>query len=248
MTAVLSSDPPSSAAGADLASVDQVDQSFRISVTNGKTHVDYPATLLVQGATLTTSDPSDSGASAPENSSYLTLEMSSEPVQNQFGDPTWGDFYSNMTPLPATALRYVTASGRSYVSTRIDVNTQASFANADGDDGLVDATYYFTIPIADLTGTLEILPSRTSGMRYENFKGVGTTTLVTGGPVRDRPASSKAGRRCQRRRHRSRSPDQPPCSVHDVRQHAQLRVDDSWVAPVGRLSISGFVARGVDSF
>jgi hypothetical protein len=184
MTAILGSEPPSSAAGTDLTSVDQVDQSFRISVTNEETNVDYPATLLVEGATLTTSDPSDSGVSAPANSAYLTLNMSAEPVQNQYGNPAWGDFYSNLDPLPATALRYVTASGRSYVSTRVDVDTQASFANADGNDGLVDATYYFTIPLSARTGTFEILPSRTRGTRYENFQGVETTTLVTGGPTR----------------------------------------------------------------
>ena len=159
-------------------------RSYQVSVTNPTTHVNYPSVLDVNGAELEWTNPSNSSAGAPKGLIFLTIDMSSGPVQSQFGDPTWGDFYSNMTPLPATALRYVTASGRSYVSTRIDVNTQASFANADGDDGLVDATYYFTIPVTDLTGTLEILPSRTSGMRYENFNGVGTTTLVTGGPVR----------------------------------------------------------------
>ncbi|MHB8378579.1 MAG: hypothetical protein ACYDB2_01515 [Acidimicrobiales bacterium] len=166
------------------ASVEQIDQSYQVSLTNPTTHVNYPSELDVNGAELEWTNPSNSSAGAPKGFIFLTIDMSSEPVQSQFGDTTWGDFYSNMTPLPATALRYVTASGRSYVSTRIDVDTQASFANADGDDGLVDATYYFTIPLTDLTGTLEILPSRTSGMRYENFNGVGTTTLVTGGPVR----------------------------------------------------------------
>lgn len=175
---------PTSASNVDLTSFDQIEQSYRIPVTDPTTHVNYPSTLQINDAELDSMDPNNLSAVAPKGLIFLTVDMSSGPVQSQFGDPTWGDFYSNMTPLPATALRYITATGRSYVSTRVDVNTQASFANADGDDGLVDATYYFAIPSTDLAGTLEILPSRTSGMRYENFDGVGITTLVTGGPVR----------------------------------------------------------------
>jgi hypothetical protein len=171
------------ASNVDLESIDQIQRSFQIPITD-PTRVNYPSVVDVQSATLNSINPSDSSTVAPADSIYLILNLSSGPIQSQFGNPTWGDFYSNMAPLPATALRYVTTSGRSYVSTRIDVNTQASFANADGDDGLFDATYYFAIPSTELAGTLEILPSRTTGMRYENFDGVETTTLVTGGPVR----------------------------------------------------------------
>ena len=131
-----------------------------------------------------------------------------------------------MAPFPlrpfATSRLRAAATCRREVS----VNTQASFANADGDDGLVDATYYFTIPVADRTGTLEILPSRTSGMRYENFHGVGTTTLVTGGPVRVAlhfPKPVAAATKAPRSRRRER---RHPAPYHDVRQHAQLRIDD----------------------
>jgi DNA-binding SARP family transcriptional activator len=184
LAATLGWEQTTSASDGPLTSVDQIDQSYQVPVTDPATHVDYPSTLEVDSAELDTTNPVDSSEQAPAGFIYLTFDMSSEPAQVKFGDPTWGDFYSNMAPFPATALRYVTASGRSYVSTRVSVDTQASFANADGNDGLVDATYYFTIPIAHRNGTLEILPSRTSGMRYENFQGVETTTLVTGGPTR----------------------------------------------------------------
>lgn len=183
LTCISGSTHRSGASDVELNSIDQIDQSFRVSV-NDSSDINYPAVLEVKGASLDSTDPSDSSKVASAGSIFLTLNLTASPARTQFGNANWGDFYSDMTPLPATALRYLTASGRSYVSTRIDINTQASFANADEDDGLVDATYYFTVPITNRSGTFEILPSRTSGMQYENFVGIGTTTLITGGPVR----------------------------------------------------------------
>lgn len=174
-------------AGADTVkktAFDQIDQSFRIPVTDSLTGVDLPAILQVHTATLTTKDLSDNSSSPPKGEIYLTLTLSCGPQQVPLSAADSGDYFSGMTPLPASALRYITASGRSYVSTRIDPISQANNPNGTSDDGLVDATYYFTIPISNRRGTFEILPSRTFGTQYTNFWGLSTAPLYIGGPTK----------------------------------------------------------------
>jgi len=175
---------PAGASMTKETALDQIDQSFRISVTNPLTRTDLPAVLRVLDATLTTDDPSANSNSPPRGEIYLTLRLSCGPVHFQNATLGPGDFFSTMTPLPATALRYVTASGRSYVSTRIDPINQANNPFASNDNGLVDATYYFTVPIRNRRGTFEILPSRTFGTQYEGYVAIGTATLDIGGPTR----------------------------------------------------------------
>ena len=51
---------------------------------------------------------------------------------------------------------------------------------------MVDATYYFTVPITNRRGTFEILPSRTFGTQYEGYVAIGTATLDIGGPDKSR--------------------------------------------------------------
>ena len=163
---------------------DQIDESFRITVTDPLNRTDLPAVLRVLDATLTTDDPSAHSSSPPKGEIYLTVHMSCGPVHFDNATLGPGDFFSTMTPLPASALRYVTAPGRSYVPTRIDPINQANNPFASNDNGLVDATYYFTVPIRNRRGTFEILPSRTFGTQYEGYVAIGTATLDIGGPTR----------------------------------------------------------------
>ncbi len=163
---------------------DQIDESFRITVTDPLNRTDLPAVLRVLDATLTTDDPSAHSSSPPKGEIYLTVHMSCGPVHFDNATLGPGDFFSTMTPLPASALRYVTAPGRSYVPTRIDPINQANNPYASSDNGLVDATYYFTVPITNRRGTFEILPSRTFGTQYEGYVAIGTATLNIGGPTK----------------------------------------------------------------
>jgi len=179
-----SCDQIASAGNVELSSVDLIGKSFRVPVTDPVSHLEIPAVLLVSSARLTSRSPGDRSTMAPKGSLFLSLQATCGPVQNTYGDPEWGEFFSNMTPLPATALRYVTASGRSYPATRIDPISQMNNSIAATDDGLFDATYYFKVPISNRIGAIEILPSRTQGTQYEGFVGVATTALVTGGPVK----------------------------------------------------------------
>ena len=164
--------------------VDTIAHRSEIPVTNPNDHVNLPAVLLVESAILTTLNPDGSGTIAPAGEIYLTIHATCGPIQSPYGSPQWGHFYSNLTPLPAAALRYVTASGRSYVAARADPISQTYNMNAASDDGLLDATYYFTVPIANRAGTLIIGPSRDVGVPYTNFVGSSPVPLVVGGPTR----------------------------------------------------------------
>jgi len=173
---------PAGASEAQKYAVDQISRSYEISVTNPIYQRDFPAVLLVQNAKLTTINPDGSGIAAPKGKIYLVLQASSGPVQLPLANPNAGSFFSNMAPLPATALRYVTASGHSYSVTRANPINQTYNGNTN-DDGLFDATYYFTVPLSNRSGTLVISPFRTVGVEYEGFVGISTSQLIVGGPT-----------------------------------------------------------------
>ena len=164
--------------------VDQVARRYEIPVTNPVDHVDLPAVLLVKSATLATLNPDGSGTTAPTGKIYLTVQATCGPIQSNFGQPDWGHFYSNLAPLPAAALRYVTAAGRSYAASRVNPVGQARNIYATSNDGLLDAIYYFTVPITNRAGTLVIEPSRDVGVPYTGFVGGSPVPLVVGGPTR----------------------------------------------------------------
>jgi len=173
---------PASASETQKYSVDQISRSYEISVTNPINHRDFPAVLLVQSAQLTTINPDGSGVAAPKGKIFLVLQASSGPVQLPSANPNSGSFFSNMTPLPATALRYVATSGRSYAVTRANPINQTYNGNTN-DDGLFDATYYFTVPLSNRSGAIVISPFRTIGVEYEGSVGVSTGQLNVGGPT-----------------------------------------------------------------
>ncbi len=168
----------------ELRAVDQIAMSYEIPITDPRTHINFPSVLLVRSATFDTKDPDGSGVDAPAGMIFLSLQMSSGPIQRQYGQPNWGSFFSAMTPLPATALRYVAASGRSYPVTRVNPIDQTNNFSSATDDGLVDATYYFTVPISNRRGTLIISSTRTTGMQYQGFGGGPLVPLIVGGPTK----------------------------------------------------------------
>jgi len=171
---------PAGASEAQKYAVDQISQNYEISVTNPVNHRDFPAVLLVQSAKLTTINPDGSGVTAPKGDIYLVLQASSGPVQLPLTNP--GNFFSNMAPLPASALRYVTPSGHNYSVTRSNPINQTYNGNTN-DDGLFDATYFFTVPLSNRSGTIVLSPFRTIGVEYEGSVGVSTSQLSVGGPT-----------------------------------------------------------------
>lgn len=174
---------PASASYLRQSAVDAIAQSYRIPITNPANGVTIPSLLNVASATLDTTNPFNSRLQAPRGRIFLSLQMNSGPMQRNYGDPLWGDFFSGMTPLPATALRYVAASGRSYSVTRLHPVIPGSDPNGGVIDGLVAADYYFVVPITSRRGTLIISPTRTIGVEYTNFSGVPPVDLKVGGPT-----------------------------------------------------------------
>ena len=167
----------------EYSALDQIAQSYEIPITNASDGASYPSVLLVTSATLDTTNPDGSGVRAPRGKIYLSLQMSSGPIQYQLGQPEWGSYFSTMTPLPATALRYVAASGRSYPVTRINPIDQTNNFNSMTDDGMVDATYYFTVPISSRRGAVVISPCHTVGTQNQNAIPYSPTSLSVGGPT-----------------------------------------------------------------
>ena len=175
---------PASANGIQQNAVEQIARSYQLSITNPATHVNLPAVLLVKSATLSTLSPDGSGTAAPTGEIYLTFKAACGPVQSPYGSPRWGHFYSTMAPLPAAALRYVTATGRSYPAKRINPISQANNPNSSSDNGLFDATYYFSVPVSTRTGTIVVAPSREIGTEYVGFVGGSSAPFDIGGPTR----------------------------------------------------------------
>lgn len=175
---------PAGASYARQSAVDSIARSFRIPITNPQDAVTIPSMLMVVSATLDTTNPFNSQLHAPAGRIFLSLQMSSGPVQRNYGDPLWGDFFSGMTPLPATALHYVAASGRSYSVTRVRPVMPGSDPNGEVIDGLVAADYYFVVPITIRRGILMISSTRATGVEYRNFEGSAPVELNIGGPTK----------------------------------------------------------------
>ena len=174
---------PASASFVKESAVDPIEQSYRIPITNPQDGMIMPSLLVVSAATLDTMSPIHSQLPAPRGMIFLTMHMSSGPIQRNYGDPLWGDYFSGLKPMPASALRYVAASGRSYAATRAQPISQTNNPNASSDDGMVDATYYFTVPIMNRRGALVISPTRTTGVEYQSFTGIAPVLLDIGGPT-----------------------------------------------------------------
>jgi hypothetical protein len=171
------------ASSAQENAVDLISTTYAISVVNPNDHVSLPSILLVQSAELTTVNPNETTILAPAGMIYLSLQVSSGPVQYQTSDANWGRFFSGMTPLPASAISFISTSGRRYPVVRANPRITLYDPTASTDDGLFDATYYFIVPISTRSGTVVISPSRTVGLDYSSSQISSLTQLNTGGPT-----------------------------------------------------------------
>lgn len=168
----------------ETSAVDQISQAYEVPITNHADDVTLSSTVTVTSATLDTLNPDGSGVSAPPGQIYLSLQVASSPPQVSSSNPSRGHFFSSMTPVPGSAWRYVASSGRRFEATRVNAIDQANSLYSSTDDGMVDATYYFTIPISTRAGTIKLLPNRTLGVEFTNFVGGASAVLTVGGPTR----------------------------------------------------------------
>ena len=162
----------------------QVSRSFEIPITNPATGRTIPSVLVVRSVRLDSKSPDGSGVDAPTGKLYLSLTWSSGPVQRSTDDPLWGSFYSGITAIPGSAVSYVTTGAKTYPAVRANPADQLNNPNADTNDGLVDATYYFLVPASNRAGTIVVSPTTSLGTPYVGFVGASAVTLNIGGPTR----------------------------------------------------------------
>jgi DNA-binding SARP family transcriptional activator len=155
-----------------------------VPITNQADGVTLSSNVVVSKATLSAFDPAGSSKSAaPSGSAYLTVSMSSGPAQLSYGDPGYGHFFSGLTPLPGSAVTLTPKGGTAIPATQSNPVDQSSNPNASNDDGLLDASYSFVVPLAQPQLTLSIGPAATSGAEYTGFVGDSAVPLQVGGPV-----------------------------------------------------------------
>ena len=165
-------------AQSEVFGVDQVSGSVQGPITNPADGASYPSVVLVTSARLDSKMPD--GSDAPKGMLALSLEMSSNHPTLQYGDPQWGKFFSNLTPLPGTAVVYVAQDGTHYPATM--TSPVAPSDQGSDTDGLLDASYSFLVPSTNRSGTLEIGPATTTGSEFTGFTGGDPTPLQVGGP------------------------------------------------------------------
>ena len=162
---------------------EQINQQFFISVTNPVDGATLPSVVMVESLNLDTADSRQNDAPAPPGTIFLTLQATSGPPQHSFGQADNGHFFSNMTPLAASAITFTSRAGHVFDSFRSDAVNQTSNPNSASQDGLVDATYSFVVPISTHSGLLTIHATSTRGVEYKGFVGGSPTQLDIGGPT-----------------------------------------------------------------
>lgn len=155
--------------------------TFHVTITNPSDGARSASDILVESATLSTADPDESGRLAPAGQAYLTFTATSGVGPGIYNSPSQPVYFGGMSPMPASALNFVSTAGKVYPAVRLNPHTPMSeFAQTD--DGLVDATYYFVVPFDTQVGRIVIEPFRTVG--YElNFTTSGPFALDVSGPT-----------------------------------------------------------------
>jgi hypothetical protein len=133
--------------------------------------------VYINGAELSTTSIVGDQVLAPKGKIFLTFSANAGPEQLSFGQANWGHFFSTMTPLAPSAVTFRSGSGRRFLAHEASPKSQANNPNADSDDGLLDATYWFLVPSNTRAGTISIGPATTEGTEFQSFEGQSTTPL-----------------------------------------------------------------------
>ena len=162
---------------------DNIGRVVSVPIISVGSHVSMPALISIIGAELTTRNPDGSGITARPGMIYLWLDARSCPRQYPMGSAKEGDSFSNMAPLPAAAIHFIAASGQRYEATRANPVSQSDNPNSDSDNGLLDATYYYTVPFSTRRGDVVISGTSMLATQYTNFEGLSHVLVRIGGPI-----------------------------------------------------------------
>lgn len=161
---------------------DAVDRTYQVSIYNPLTGSKSISDILITTVTLSLVKPGGNGREAPRGVAYLTFAATSSVNPRIANNPSQPPEFGGMTPLPSSALKLVLGKRRVYSATRFDATTpMMEFYSSD--DGLIDATYYFTVPISTRRGSIVIEPSRTIGYEITDLNNQGPYELRTSGPT-----------------------------------------------------------------
>jgi hypothetical protein len=146
---------------------------FHLSFTNPADGYSSSDDAQVQSATLSYFSPGAS-PSTPGNpdQALLVVGLQSSYPSVAYGQPGWGHFFSDFTPLAGNRLTF-TPSGGSAVTATADTADFSSTAAANDDDGIFDALYAFTVPATTTGGTLAVAAGTATGIEYTGFTGLG---------------------------------------------------------------------------
>jgi DNA-binding SARP family transcriptional activator len=174
---------PSDAAISQRSSIDQINEEFTLRITNPADGVTLPSTVFIKDAGLSTTSYVGTSIYAPKGEIYLSFSSATSPDQDQYGQANSGHFFSTMTPLAPAAVTFTSAEGRRYVAKESNPVNQTNNPNASSDNGLLDATYWFLVPISTRSGVISIEPATTKGVEFHGFVGQASTSLHVDGPI-----------------------------------------------------------------
>jgi hypothetical protein len=155
-----------------------------IPVTNPADGFTSPSQVIIKRAALTAFSPdgSDSVVTSPDQA-YFVVTIASRYPQVASSDPNWGHYIANIQPLPGSALTFTPTGLAPITATADNVVAPADQDTSAGDDGLLDATYVFTVPASTSAGTVTIAPTATTGAEYTGFVGGSAVPIQVGGPT-----------------------------------------------------------------
>jgi hypothetical protein len=155
-----------------------------IPVTNPADGFTSPSQVIIKRAVLTAFSPdgSNSVVTSPDQA-YFAVTIASRYPQVATSDPSWGHYIANIQPLPGSALTFTPAGMAPITATALDVVAPSDQDTSAGDDGLLDATYVFTVPASTTAGALTIAPTATTGAEYTGFVGGSAVPIQVGGPT-----------------------------------------------------------------
>lgn len=151
------------------SSIDEISQEFTLRITNPVDNVSLASSVFIEDAGISTAAFGGVGVPAPKGEIYLSFTATSSPEQDSSNQADSGHFFSEMTPLAPSSVIFTSGTGRRVVAKEFNPINQANNPDADSDDGLLDATYWFTVPSNTRAGTISIGPATTRGCEYRGF-------------------------------------------------------------------------------
>ena len=151
--------------------------SGTISFANPADGVSASSTFLLDSASLGYFDANGVALDNP-GQAELSVVAESDHVSGSGGQ----SYFSDLTTLAADRLTF-TPTGGTPVGGSASVPAPVASGRGINDDGLLDATYYFTVPATTTTGTFAVTPGPVTGTESDQFVGAVPLTVTRSVPI-----------------------------------------------------------------